>query len=349
MMAAAGPDLDASSAARALEEAEALCAQGRPADAIRLLTDANRRKRSADIEVRLVKLRADTFASTPPSPPPQPWPTPYPDLFPGQVGPPEIGVDGLSLEVLGSALEHHGCLLVRGLIPPPRVELLVDDIERTMNALGDVMEGAPPHSRAPWFLPFEVDGNDLGGAGRFWAAAGGTVWAAESPRSFFDLVETFDEIGVQALLSEYFREAAVLSVVKTSLRRLPPDAPGGWHQDAYVYGLDTRTVNVWAALSPCGPSVAPGLDIVPRKLHDMAEDLPPPPPLHTVSQATIDALGRETPVCRPEFEPGDALLFDSLFLHQTGTGPGFTEVRYGIESWFFAASTVPGEWVPLAY
>jgi hypothetical protein len=334
---------------RVLADGDSLCQEGRSAEAIALLTDANRHHRDADLEVRLVRMRADDFAASPPTSPPSPWPTPQRDLFSGLVGPPEIAAADLDLEVLSSALEHHGCLLVRGLIPPARVDLLVDDIDHTMAALRRVMEGAPPKSEAPWFLPFEVDGNDLGGAGRFWAAAGGTVWAAESPRSFFDLVETFDEIGVRQLLTEYFHEPAVLSVVKTSLRRLPPDAPGGWHQDAYVYGLDTRTVNVWAALSPCGPAVSPGLDIVPRKFHDLAEQLPPPPPLHTVSQATIDALDRETPVCRPAFEPGDALLFDSLFLHQTGTGPGFTEVRYGIESWFFAASTVPPEWVPLTY
>lgn len=313
------------------------------------LMDANRRLRDPEVEERLVRARAEAYRAVGPPIPPEPWPVEYDDLFAGVVGVPEVPADELSGEVLGSAVGHHGCLLVRGLFPSHRVEQLVYDIDQTMLALERVIDGALPDGQLPWFRPFDADGNDLGGAGRFWAAAGGTVWAAESPRTFFDLVETFDEIGLRELLSGYFLESPVLSVVKTSLRRLPPDAPGGWHQDAYVYGLDTRTVNVWVAFTPCGKALSPGLDIVPQKLHDMAEELPPPPPLATISQATIDRLAVETPVCRPDFAPGDAIVFDSLLPHQTGAGPGFTEPRYGIESWFFAGSTCPAEWVPLYY
>jgi hypothetical protein len=318
-------------------------------DKVARLTAANRRSRDGAVEEELIRARAEAYAAAAPATPPEPWPAEHPDLFRGVVGAPEIAATDLTGEVLGSALGHHGCLLVRNLIPTQRVEQLVYDIDQTMDALGRVMEGASPYEQLPWFRPYHADGNDLGGAGRFWAAAGGTIWAAESPRGFFDLVETFDEIGMRELLSGYFQEMPVLSVVKTSLRRLPPDAPGGWHQDAYVYGLDTRTVNVWAAFTACGTTGAPGLDLVPRKMDDLAEELPPPPPLATISQETIDALGVETPVIRPDLLPGDAILFDSLLPHQTGTGDHFTEPRYGIESWFFARSTCPAEWVPLYY
>jgi hypothetical protein len=40
-------------------------------------------------------------------------------------------------------------------------------------------------------------------------------------------------------------------------------------------------------------------------------------------------------IVRPEFGAGDALLFDHLFLHRTGVGPGMTQQRWAIESWFF--------------
>ena len=54
---------------------------------------------------------------------------------------------------------------------------------------------------------------------------------------------------------------------------------------------------------------------------------------------------------RPIFEPGDALLFDHLHLHRTGTDPGMTKTRYAIETWFFAPSAYPDphEQVPLVY
>jgi len=64
-----------------------------------------------------------------------------------------------------------------------------------------------------------------------------------------------------------------------------------------------------------------------------------------------EAAAGETPILRPIFEPGDALLFDHLFLHRTGTDPGMTETRYATETWFFAPSAYPDatEQVPLVF
>ena len=53
-------------------------------------------------------------------------------------------------------------------------------------------------------------------------------------------------------------------------------------------------------------------------------------------------------IVNPIFAPGDALLFDDLFLHQTGGKPGLTKPRYAIESWFFGPSAFPEIYVPLA-
>ena len=51
---------------------------------------------------------------------------------------------------------------------------------------------------------------------------------------------------------------------------------------------------------------------------------------------------------RPIFEPGDALFFDELFLHQTGSDPSMPKPRFAIESWFFGGSAFPAEYGPLA-
>jgi hypothetical protein len=53
-------------------------------------------------------------------------------------------------------------------------------------------------------------------------------------------------------------------------------------------------------------------------------------------------------IIRPIFEPGDVLLFDELFLHQTGSDPGMPHPRYAVESWFFGSSAFPSDYVPLA-
>ena len=56
-------------------------------------------------------------------------------------------------------------------------------------------------------------------------------------------------------------------------------------------------------------------------------------------------------VVRPIFEAGDALLFDHLFLHRTGTDPGMTQTRYATETWYFAPSAYPdpSQQVPLVF
>ena len=51
---------------------------------------------------------------------------------------------------------------------------------------------------------------------------------------------------------------------------------------------------------------------------------------------------------RPIFEPGDAIFFDELFLHQTGSDPAMPRPRYAVENWFFGGSSFPAEYAPVA-
>jgi hypothetical protein len=53
-------------------------------------------------------------------------------------------------------------------------------------------------------------------------------------------------------------------------------------------------------------------------------------------------------IVRPIFEPGDALFFDEMFLHQTGSDPSMPNPRFAIESWFFGATGFPADYAPLA-
>jgi hypothetical protein len=65
--------------------------------------------------------------------------------------------------------------------------------------------------------------------------------------------------------------------------------------------------------------------------------------------ASSSGVSRETPPCRPVFEPGDVLLFDDLFLHRTAVDPAMTRDRYAIETWFFAPSAYPAGQIPLVF
>jgi hypothetical protein len=55
-----------------------------------------------------------------------------------------------------------------------------------------------------------------------------------------------------------------------------------------------------------------------------------------------------TTILRPIFVPGDALFFDELFLHKTGSDPDMPNPRFAIENWFFGASGFPLDYAPIA-
>ena len=111
---------------------------------------------------------------------------------------------------------------------------------------------------------------------------------------------------------------------------------------------DVRALNVWLSLSRCG-DVAPGLDIVPKRVDHLVEAGTDGAALsYVIAPQKVEEAAGDTEIIRPIFEPGDVLLFDDLFLHQTGSDPEMPNPRYAIESWFFGASGFPADYAPLA-
>jgi hypothetical protein len=174
------------------------------------------------------------------------------------------------------------------------------------------------------------------------------VFAGDSPRLLFDLLEVVGEAGVPDLVAAHLGEPPALSVKKTTLRRVTKEkSNAAWHQDGAFMGTDIRTVNLWLALSHCGDD-APGLDILPRRLDHIVETGTPGAVFDwSASPDMVERAAGETPVCRPIFEPGDALLFDHLFMHRTAASPHMTRDRHGVEMWFFAPSMYPPSQIPL--
>jgi hypothetical protein len=126
-----------------------------------------------------------------------------------------------------------------------------------------------------------------------------------------------------------------------------PSVGGAWHQDGAFMG-DVRALNLWLALSRCGDE-SPGLDVVPRRLDGFVTRQTEEAVLsYQVSQEKAEEAAGPKGILRPIFEPGDALLFDELFLHQTGSDPAMPKPRFAIESWFFGGSAFPADYAPLA-
>jgi hypothetical protein len=331
-----------------LAEADRLANDGHGLDAIRQLSEANRARREPQVEERLVMLRHDVFASLPRRPPESLAPEVVREEPAGTLAP----TDPHDLDVarLRRELSHHGCVLVRGLIPPERAEAMARGIDRALDAF-DGCEAAGSQADSPWYFPFAPpSAGQFAWRRRGWVRASGGLWTADSPRMLFELMELVEDTGIAALIEAYFGERPALSANKCTLRRVPTDTNTNWHQDGAFLGREVRSLNLWLALSPCGVD-APGLDIVPQRFDEIL-------PTGTegalfdwsVSPAVVEgASGGPDAVVSPEFGRGDALLFDHMFLHRTGVRPGMTQQRWAIESWFFAPSSYPDGQIPLAY
>jgi hypothetical protein len=344
----AGPDLP-ERPADALELAADLEAAGRHADAIDLLNRVNRRRRNAKVERRLVELRHRAFASLERAPGLPSWPVPIEDRFEGVTGPPEVDAAELTTDLVRSAVTNHGCLVVRRLLEADHIGLLIDDIDRALEAAEAHGKNEATRESLAWWVPFKPDPPHRVGGGRQWIWDQGSVWAVDSPRALFDLVEIFNEIGLAEVIEDYFGETPAISVKKCTLRRVPADTGTNWHQDGAFMGTGIRTLNVWIALSACGDD-SPSLDVVPRRLDHIVETGTDGALFDwSVGEGAVERVLGDSAVIRPRFAAGDAMLFDEMFLHRTGVSPGMTRDRYTIESWFFAPSAYPEAQIPVVF
>lgn len=339
--------------AAARKKACVLAAHNRHFEAIALLSAANRSSLDEATEALLVRLRHQAFAQIPRSVPTIEWPPDLPDPFPQVTGkPPEIEPSQLAADLLGGALLHHGCLLVRGLVSESHALELREDTDRSFRARRADRSPERPADTRPWFVPFDPDPGypTLNDRLREFHIAAGAVLAAESPRSLFHLMEAFEESHVIDAIEGYLGERPAISLNKCVLRHtafVEPSNPT-WHQDGAFLGADVRSVDIWLSLSNCGgESDTPGLEILPRRVHQIL-DTGQEVHVNAVTRAQVDTVTGDTPIMRPPFAPGDGLLFDERFLHRTGIDPGMRGERRAIETWFFAPSSFPSAYIPIA-
>lgn len=276
------------------------------------------------------------------------WAPAMADLFADVEGIPEIGAAQLDARSLAEGIRQHGALLVRGLLSATRAAQLAAGIEQALQVCQAWYRDGGELPDTPWYsrLPLAED-CELAVA-RNWVEGAGGVWAADSPRMLYELTELYGASGVLAAIAGYFGERPMLSVGKSTLRRVPAtQGVADWHQDGAFMGSDIRSVNVWLSLSHCGED-ASGLELLPRRVPAVL-----PTGSHgahfdwSVGPGMVEQAAAGVATVSPVFAPGDALLFDHFFLHRTGVPPGISKPRYAIESWFFAPSAYPAQQVPL--
>jgi hypothetical protein len=326
-----------------LEDAANLEADGRNLEAIDVLTNAIRNRPDAELERELIAVRHRAFGSVHNGDVARLPADGQPVDLRLEDGIPTVGVGDLSAGLIREAIMRHGSLIVRGLIAPERAQHLVEGVDRAFAAHEVHSDGIASSEDAVWYSPFEAEGDDQAtlALGREFISRGGGVWTADSPRLLFELLDTYERAGLRRTITDYLGERPVLSVNKGTLRRVRPT--GGtewWHQDGAFLGEGITSLNVWLSLTHSGRD-APGMDVVAKRIDEIVEmgtggaDFD-----WSVGDEVVDRVAGGS-ISRPVFEPGDALLFDHLCLHQTGTDPGMTQTRYAIETWFFGPSAYP--------
>ncbi len=260
---------------------------------------------------------------------------------------PELRREDLTPELLRAAILRDGCALVRELIPRQLALELADGID-TAYARREAQEAGedPEDAFYDEFVPHERSG-PMDPMVRWWVKEGGGLLGGDSPAVIVRFLDVLHDRGIDNLVSGYLGEHALISAHKTTLRRADPSVSGEWHQDGRFMG-PVRALNLWLSLSRCGDE-APGLDLVPRRLDDYVATGTDGASLSwTISDEQAQKAAGESSAIRPIFDPGDALFFDELFLHKTGSDPAMPKQRYAIENWFFGASAFPAEYAPIA-
>jgi hypothetical protein len=312
---------------------------------IQELSEARRSNPSRELERELGRLRnlcgirrIDGADSSPAFPDPDFAALP-------NTGLPEFTRDAVTPELLRAGILRDGCLLVRGLVPRSEAARFADQIDRSF-AERDSHDDGKPWDEA-YYEEFSPDPRLGTEFARPWIKAGGGVLAVDSPLLGFELMEMFEQAGLPDLVRGYLGEPPLLTGQKTTLRKADPSVPGAWHQDGKFMG-PVRALNLWLALSRCGDE-APGLDIVPRRLEDFVTTETDEAAFNNmISQRQAEEAAGDQPILRPIFEPGDALFFDEMFLHKTGSDVTMPNPRFAIESWFFGGSAFPMEYAPIA-
>lgn len=277
------------------------------------------------------------------APPLKAMPSPGgPELEIGEWDLPEVQREQLSVETLRKAMLSHGALLVRGLVDPERAEAFA----RGIDSAYDAREGGGGDAYQPFEAQPEYGSLD---AFRPWIEESGGLLAADCPGLHAEMLDFFIESGLKGVADDYLGGTAVISAHKTTLRKVEPGTTPGWHQDGAFMGK-VRSLNLWLALCRCG-DIAPGMDVLPRRLDEFVRTGGEGTSVdNQVSQNDAEAAARAAgcEIVRPIFEPGDALVFDEMFLHATAADGPMTKPRYAIESWFFTPAAMPPGYVPIA-
>ena len=163
-------------------------------------------------------------------------------------GVPTVSPAELTPEAVRAGIASGGCLMVPGLVPRHLVDRLVDDIDHAIEGYDAHAAGAPVSDTTPWFEPFRPAEQYRTGykvrAKRASVRSGGGAWTTDSPRGLYDLVDTFDEVGLTEVITAFLgeRPAMLHETAHAAGAVLLDTVDAAWHQDGELFlGKPIRT------------------------------------------------------------------------------------------------------------
>ena len=174
---------------------------GRYDDALRGLTEAFARDPAPEVADHIVRVR-HAAASKVSARSAADWPPARPDPFPDHRGAPEIHRPDLTASLLGGAILHHGCLIVRGLVPRDAAVGVREMVTRSIDARDRIVENAPQPGDEHWyrrFLPADFEA----GRERHWIKRTGGMLMTDSPMVLCAVLDAYERAGVLEVIAEH--------------------------------------------------------------------------------------------------------------------------------------------------
>ncbi len=322
-----------------------LASQKRYLEAVDYLQNLAAQKENSEIERQLVRLRGEAGLSLIKNSKPMIEPcVTAGEAVPGF--PLSVTRGEISHTVVRKGIASNGCVWVKGFFDASHTKQLQTVVHHSLQALEQATnEGKTRVS--PWYEYYvpRITPPSAAYKDRF-SNRLGSLRICDTPRGLCTWLHLAKESGLLQIVQDYLSARPILTTFKTTFRQPKPGPENKtWHQDGAFMG-PVRTLNVWVALTKCGRD-APGMEFIPERMNILETGTDDAVFNWSVAPSLVNQRFSNR-IVRPEFEPGDILLFDETLLHRTYIEPTMTSARYAIESWFFHPSAYPDEYAVLA-
>ena len=239
---------------------------------------------------------------------------------------------GLDAEECAGALREHGTVLVRGVMPKHLFPPIIDDVEGYFRWLtkGERLQEVALY--ASYGNIFFATAADFGSQSLM-----NVLYHLMAPPMSEALYTYFQAERISVFLGYSF----IRRHWRTDTMSLSP-----FHQDSVAVPVPAPMLSCWVPLTRCGVT-APGLEVVAQRLDTALPITDKPATNHVrmeIDAALVERHYGEN-LWHPEFDAGDAMLFDSKCVHRTHVTEAMSAVRYSVELRFVATSLAPPEWV----